>query len=71
MITGDRAFYNDIKGSLLITQKAQLIMIDKQDSLYLHSDTLHAIATDTTKKHRILYAFHKVKFFRPRFAGTL
>ena len=69
MIKGDRAYYNDLSGSLLITQRAQLIMIDKQDSLYLHSDTLKAIATDTTKKNRILYAFHKVKFFRHDMQG--
>jgi lipopolysaccharide export system protein LptA len=69
VIRGDRAYYNDIRGFLLITRRAQLIMIDKQDSLFLHSDTLKAVATDTSKKNRIFYAFHKVKFFRHDLQG--
>ncbi len=69
VIKGDRASYNEIYGTLLITLKAQLIMIDNKDSLYLHSDTLKALTLDSTKKQRNILAYHKVKFFRKDLQG--
>ena len=66
---GDLAYYNELEGMFLMTRKTQLIMIDKQDTLYLHSDSLRAVSSDSTKKHKILYAFHNVKFFRHDIQG--
>jgi len=61
-------FWNK-KGFGFMTQRAQAIMVQKKkDSLFLHADTLRA-TFDTAHNTKILYAYHKVKFFNDSLQG--
>jgi lipopolysaccharide export system protein LptA len=46
-----------------MTDSAVVALVEKQDTLFLHSDTVHA-TFDSTQKIRNVYCFHKVTFFR-------
>ena len=62
------AFWNK-KGFGFMTQKAMAIMIQKKkDSLFMHADTLRA-TFDTAHNTKILFAYHKVKFFNDSLQG--
>jgi lipopolysaccharide export system protein LptA len=67
LINGDYAIYNEKTGHSTVTKRAMLTMVDKRDSLYLHADTLFSIRD--TSKSNIVYAYHKVKFFRNDLQG--
>ncbi len=54
----------------LATINAQMIQIDdEKDSLYLHADTLVGTFDTITEKAKVMYAFHKVKFYRDDLQG--
>lgn len=67
-ILGNYAFYNEKLGSTLITDKAVLIQQIERDTLFLHADTLFAIF-DSTRVGKIMYAYHKAKFFKTDLQG--
>ena len=61
-------FWNK-KGFGFMTKRALAIMVEnKKDSMFLHADTLRA-TFDTAHNTRILFAYHKVKFFRDSLQG--
>jgi len=68
IITGDYGFYNEITKYALATQKAQLLQIYQQDTLYLHADTLQAIPLPE-EQSRLVKAYYNVKFFRNDMQG--
>ena len=61
-------FWNK-KGFGFMTQRALAIMIQKKkDSLFMHADTLRA-TFDTLHNTKILFAYHKVRFFNDSLQG--
>lgn len=67
-IYGQKAEYFERADSSIITQNPLLISLLKDDSLFLHSDTI--IANLDTLKHRQIKAFTGVKFFSDNLQGT-
>jgi lipopolysaccharide export system protein LptA len=54
----------------LATINARLVQIDEnKDSLFLHADTLIGTFDTLTQKAKVMYAFHRVKFFRDDLQG--
>jgi lipopolysaccharide export system protein LptA len=68
IITGNIAEYNDLKETAMVTDSAVYMNYDEKDTLYLHADTLRTIP-DTIPKEKIIFAFHKVRFFRTDLQG--
>lgn len=68
LLTGGRAKYYEVGDMVLLTDSAVMIQAMGSDSLFLHADTLLSII-DTVIDRRILFAFHRVKFFKPDMRG--
>lgn len=68
VITGDYGYYNELTKNALATRKAILMQIQQNDTLFLHADTLRADPIEGTE-HRMVRAFHHVKFFHTDFQG--
>ncbi len=68
ILTGQEGYYDDLQGKSKVTGDPEFILYDKQDSLFLHGDTLIALA-DSIKGDRILVYPH-VKFFRKDLQGA-
>ncbi|MBN1339992.1 MAG: hypothetical protein JXA03_11755 [Bacteroidales bacterium] len=69
IVKGNYGEFRRKKGSAFIVDSALAIMIDKHDSLYLHSDTL-AIRFDTLhEKAEKMLAYYKAKLFRKDLQG--
>src|SRR5574344_808434 len=69
--TGHRAYINnnDTSAYTFLTNMAQIRQVDKEDTLYLHSDTIW-INHDTAMNVKSALAFSHTKFFRPDFQGA-
>lgn len=68
VMKGDRVIYYEEPEYAMITDRAELIQIDQEDSLFVHADTIFAIP-DTMEEKKIIKAFYHVKFFRTDFQG--
>ncbi len=68
MIHGNYGEFRKADGYSFITDSAMAVMIDKSDSLFLHSDTLW-IHFDSAQNVEYLYAYHQAKFFRKDMQG--
>jgi len=66
---GDYAEYMENGGISIVTDNALLILIDNQDSLYLHADTLK-MYLDTVQEPLLMLAYNRVKFFRNDLQGV-
>ena len=71
-LKGNLGKYYEQSEKSIITDSALFINIQKEDSLFLHADTIFSIIdTLTTKKDtttfRLIKAYHKVKIFRKDF----
>lgn len=67
-VYGDYARYDNLKKTSLVTGSLRLVMAFTKDTLQLHSDTL-LTHMDPTGQHRLVHAFHHVKFFKPDMQG--
>jgi lipopolysaccharide export system protein LptA len=56
------------KGFAFMTDRSLLEMVDNQDTLFMHSDTIRA-TFDTAQSIRNLFCYYKVKFFRSDMQG--
>ena len=56
------------EGFAYITGDALAILIDKEDSLYLHADTFR-MELDSAEKARFIHAYHRMKFYRDDLQG--
>ncbi len=56
------------KGYAFMVDSALVVMVDKRDSLFMHSDTVKA-TFDTAEKIRDVRCYYKVKFFREDLQG--
>ncbi len=70
IIRGHKALYQEKEGYARVTDSAYSIMIEKTDSLFLHSDTLFANFDTATQETRDIKAYHGVRFFRTNLQGS-
>ncbi|MCD4746915.1 MAG: organic solvent tolerance protein OstA [Bacteroidales bacterium] len=68
IITGNYGEFLRKKGYAFVTDSALAILTDKNDSLFLHADTL-IINFDSTQTAKNLFAYYKAKFFRRNIQG--
>ncbi|MEI6883042.1 MAG: OstA-like protein [Bacteroidota bacterium] len=68
MLTGNYGEMHRKQGFAFMTDSAVGIMIDKKTSLHIHGDSVKAFF-DTLQNIRSVYAYYKVKFFRPDMQG--
>ncbi|MGI8893581.1 MAG: OstA-like protein [Bacteroidia bacterium] len=69
IVNGRFAEYHEQRDWSIVTGETLLTMVFENDSLFLHADTLEA-SLDTTGIHRILNAYHGVKFFKSDLQGS-
>jgi len=70
VVKSDFTKYDEKNQFSLATGNALFIQIDEHnDSLFLHADTLIGTFDTATRKAKIMYAFHKVKFYRDDLQG--
>lgn len=69
VVTGEKATYNDQQKTAMITDSAVLILYSREDSLYLHADTLRTVP-DTIGDERIVKAYWGVRFWRTDIQGV-
>jgi lipopolysaccharide export system protein LptA len=70
VIKGNYAEYWRTKGYTLFTNEAVAVMGDKQDTLYLHADTLKATFDTTKNETKELFAYHNARFYRSDIQGA-
>lgn len=68
IVRGMNAWYDEVNEIAYMTDSAVFIMIDKQDSLFMHADTLKTMP-DTIQDEKIIKAFYGVRFFRDDLQG--
>ena len=68
VVTGGYANYRKKEHFAYVVDSALATLIDKNDSLFIHADTLK-IMLDSVDKMERLIGFHKMKFFREDFQG--
>lgn len=68
IILGNIAEYNDLLETALVTDSAVYMNYNENDTLFLHADTLRTFP-DTIPDEKIIFAYNKVRFFRPDIQG--
>ncbi len=61
ILKGHKGEYNNLTEKAWLTGHALMIMAGKQDSLFLHADTLRSVPD--TSGFKIMKAYHKAKFY--------
>lgn len=69
IITGNVAEYNDLLETALVTDSAVYMNYNEKDTLFLHADTLRSMP-DTVPDEKIIFGYHKVRFFRTDLQGV-
>lgn len=68
VVRGHNAWFDQEREMAHITDSALLILISKQDSLFLHADILMTLP-DTLADDKIIIAYHSVRFYRHDIQG--
>jgi lipopolysaccharide export system protein LptA len=68
MIFGNYAEFHKQEGFSFVTDSAMAVLVDKEDSLFLHSDTLWVLF-DSAQNAKFMLGYHHVKFFREDMQG--
>ncbi len=68
LVFGDYGEFRRKAGYAFVTDSAVAVMIDKRDSLFLHSDTLY-IHFDSTEQVEYMKGYYKTKFYREDMQG--
>jgi lipopolysaccharide export system protein LptA len=68
ILKGEYAEYDKLRNYAMVTDSALAILIEDQDSLFLHADTLYT-TFDSTQSAEYLYAYRKTKFYREDIQG--
>ena len=65
MVKGNRAIYYKSPEKILVTVSALFVQISKEDTLYLHSDTIRAnvMVSKTGKSYRLVKSYYKCRIF--------
>jgi lipopolysaccharide export system protein LptA len=67
-IEGNYAWYYKDPEKFLVTDRAVFIQVSKNDSLFLHADTINAVTiADTSKGFRLMRAFHGCRIYSKNF----
>ncbi len=69
ILTGNYAYYVEKPEFALITDSAMLILYNDKDSLFLHADTLKLKTISDSSENKVIFAYRKVKFFKPDLQG--
>lgn len=71
VVAGNRVRYNELSGSMVVSDSALLEQKFSGDTLSLHADTLYStsISVDSVHKKKLLRAFNRVKFYTKDFQG--
>ena len=69
IVKGEYVEYNEMGGLSWVTDQAMLVLINKEDSLFVHGDTLRMLI-DTLQNPIEMHAFNKVKFFSEDLQGA-
>lgn len=69
VLTGNYVEHYETGGFSTATDSAMIIIIDGEDSLYMHADTLKMLF-DSLQEPQLMLAFNKVKFFREDMQGA-
>lgn len=67
---GKKAKLFGLKELAWITGNTEARMVDKEDTLFLHADSLKLIYDTVQQDGRFLYGFHHVKFFKKDMQGV-
>ena len=67
IVKGEYAQMDRERNRAFVTDSALLIMVGKQDSLFLHADTL--FMDQDSAKNQIVRAYYKVKFYSQDMQG--
>lgn len=64
-VAGNYAWYYRQPERFLVTDSAVFLQISKEDTLYLHGDTIRSVTVSDTsgKSYRLMSAYHKCKIF--------
>jgi lipopolysaccharide export system protein LptA len=68
ILYGNKAIYYEKVKYAMVTDSALMVLIDKNDSLYVHADTLKT-EQDTIPDLKIIKAYRHVKFYRKDLQG--
>lgn len=68
IVYGQYAVYDKSLGYTMITQRPEAHMIDENDTLFMHSDTMRA-TFDSAQNTKELYAYYHMKFFKSNLQG--
>ncbi|MCB2220205.1 MAG: organic solvent tolerance protein OstA [Bacteroidetes bacterium] len=68
LVLGDYGEFRRKAGYAFVTDSAVAVMVDKQDSLFLHADTLY-IHFDSTEQIEYMKGYFKTKFYRKDMQG--
>lgn len=68
VVLGQYAVYNKAVGYTMITDRAEALLIDKNDTLFMHSDTLKA-TFDSNEKSKEIIAYYRMKFYKSNLQG--
>ncbi len=69
IVLGNYLDYNKEKNYAYITDSAIAVLIEKNDSLFIHADTLWAVL-DSAENVEAVLAYHKVLFYRDDIQGS-
>lgn len=69
IITGNIGQYNQKSQRSYVTDRATMIQIFEEDSLFLHADSLW-VYRDSLEKQNEIYAYYGAKFFKPDLQGV-
>ncbi|MDR1458834.1 MAG: hypothetical protein LBI60_01275 [Bacteroidales bacterium] len=69
LLTGNYAEYQAKKGNTYLTDSAVAIIIDEEDSLFIHGDIIY-VTFDTNQKLTFIKTFYNVHFFRHDLQGS-
>lgn len=72
MLTGDYCFYNELTGYAMATDRAVAVDFSREDSLFLHADTLKMFTynMNTDSVYRTTHAYHKVRVYSHDIQGV-
>ncbi len=66
---GDYGFYNELTDSAFVTGRALAKEYSREDTLYMHGDTIQSFMLKTDSTH-VMNVYHKVRFWRVDVQGV-
>jgi lipopolysaccharide assembly outer membrane protein LptD (OstA) len=69
LITGEYTLYNQRSNRSFVTERATMIQAFKEDSLFLHADSLW-VYRDTVENLNEIHAYYNARFFKPDIQGV-